>query len=239
MATSTIHCSTSDATSSSGDSSIFFDHHQTFDVSRDYPIVAEDQDPEYSSYDEFCMVLRGRTENDFEGDNREHKPKKFSYVTNWRRRLDQADLTILVPPSPLFHSFDSPSSPVASVDPSRLCVTSVPPSEYESYSTITIHPTTDEQSPHCEIEEPHAIIEMPTFNPEIYADLDEASASEFESSSSLPDPLPEVYIPKAPYFTGSTQSPKKPARFKKVSSAIRWLPTRIKYSILSQTTHRK
>lgn len=156
-----------------------------------------------------------------------------------------------------FHSFDSPSSPVASVDPSRLCVTSVPPSEYESYSTITIHPTTDEQSPHCEIEEPHAIIEMPTFNPEIYADLDEASASEFESSSSLPDPLPEVYIPKgtylfflmrmrteyvtliAPYFTGSTQSPKKPARFKKVSSAIRWLPTRIKYSILSQTTHRK
>ncbi|KAE9407018.1 hypothetical protein BT96DRAFT_914910 [Gymnopus androsaceus JB14] len=205
MATSTIHCSTSDASSSSGDSSIFFDHHQTLDVSRDYPIVAEDQDPEYSSYDEFCMVLRGRTENDFEGDNGEHKPKKFSYVTNWRRRLDQADLTILVPPSPLFHSFDSPSSPVASVDPSRLCVTS---------------------SPHCEIEEPHAIIEMPTFNPEIYADLDEASASEFESSSSLPDPLPEVYIPKA-------------ARFKKVSSAIRWLPTRIKYSILSQTTHRK
>lgn len=96
-----------------------------------------------------------------------------------------------------FRSFDSPSSPVASIDPTRLCVTSVPPSEYESYSpNLTTH---EHSSPLSEIDYP-GIVEMPNFDDKPYdnADLDEVS--DLESSSSFPDSLPEVYLPKGMYL---------------------------------------
>jgi hypothetical protein len=227
------NCSSSDAGSSffSRDSSIVLDQLKSEDI------LGTHEECEYGSYDEFCKSLRSRTGmvvRDDKGENSTEKPKKFSYVSNWRRKVDSADLTIRVPPSPLYQSFESPSSPVASIDPSRLCVTSVPPSEYAScYSNSPI------ESPLYEIEQA-AIVEVPVDFHEIYdAELDRMlnEASEVESSSSVsPYPIPEMYVPHV--SAASTPKSRKPARFQNVSSAIRWLPMRIKYSILSQTTHR-
>ncbi|KIK63786.1 hypothetical protein GYMLUDRAFT_40863 [Collybiopsis luxurians FD-317 M1] len=162
------------------------------------------------------------------------RPKKFSYVRNWRSGVGPADLTILVPPSPLFQSFDSPSSPVASIDLSRLCVTSIPPSECEVYQL------SDPASSH----ERSAVVEIPAEFHEIYdADLGRTvtlEASEIVSPSSLPTlTFPEANKPQCLVPSGSSSSKFKPARLQSVSSTIRWLPTRIKYIILSQTTVRK
>jgi hypothetical protein len=227
MASASTFHSDSDASSSfSEDFSIFLDHNRIDD---------QPQDREYSSYDEFCMVLRGRAENGSEGDTvgqfAHNKPKKFSYVSNWRRRLP-ADLTIVVPPSPLFDSFDGLSSPVASIDPSRLNVTSVSPSEHKNYSPSTI---ASEQSPFYEIG-PHAVTDHDVF---YNADLDELS--EVESTSSVSVPHPQLSIPTRASSSTCSGTPKtrKHARFQNVSSAIRWLPTRIKYSILSHRASRK
>ncbi|KAF9070363.1 hypothetical protein BDP27DRAFT_1323911 [Rhodocollybia butyracea] len=209
--------------------------------SRDCPIALDqhkskatraDEECGYGSYDEFCRSLRSRTEILMHEEDLREKPKKFSYVSNWRRKVDPSDLTILVPPSPFYQSFGSPSSPVASIDPSRLCVTSIPPSEYaSSYSESPV------ESPLCEFEQ-DAIVEAPVDFHEIYdAELDRMldEASEVESSSSVsPYPIPGMHVP----HVASTPKSRKPTRFQNVSSTIRWLPMRIKYSILSQTTHR-
>lgn len=181
--------------------------------------------------------------SDFEETNRErsneltttsHSPKKFSYVSNWREKVDTSShLTITVPPSPLcvlllptpiprdplscgcflfrFHTFDSPSSPVASIDPSRLYVTSVPPSsEYEHssyyYSPSSSSGTGQSEFLHQRGTEGHLTKEdeevPPAFHHEIYDSPytptldDEVSTIETSSSLSMsPDPaFPKVYI---------------------------------------------
>ncbi|KAJ4501736.1 hypothetical protein C8R41DRAFT_913016 [Lentinula lateritia] len=253
--------SASDATSSSYDYSALSDSNKVVDVN------ANNQEYDYSSYDEFCMMMRIRAGSDFEETNRErsneltttsHSPKKFSYVSNWREKVDTSShLTITVPPSPLFHTFDSPSSPVASIDPSRLYVTSVPPSsEYEHssyyYSPSSSSGTGQSEFLHQRGTEGHLTKEdeevPPAFHHEIYHSPytptldDEVSTIETSSSLSMsPDPaFPKVYI-HVPQVGPTGYNPTKPTkstRFRNVSSAIRWLPTRIKYSILSQTAHR-
>ncbi|KAJ3854838.1 hypothetical protein EV368DRAFT_80240 [Lentinula lateritia] len=250
------------ASSSAGDYSALFDSHKAVDVDAHAPAV---QEHDYSSYDEFCMMLRIRAGVGFEETHRErsnemtttsHLPKKFSYVSNWRANVDaSSNLTIMVPPSPLFHSLDPPSSPVASIDPSRLYVTSIPPSsEYET----SYHITKEDEGV------PPAFHHQQLYDALYTPTLDDDSST-IETSSSLsamaigPDPASsKVHIP-VPQRTSTASSvtdarthrthPRrtvgstghnypKPTRFRNVSSAIRWLPTRIKYSVLSQTAHR-
>ncbi|KAJ3881499.1 hypothetical protein F5051DRAFT_106757 [Lentinula edodes] len=258
--------STSNTASSSSDYSALFDSHKVVDVNANDPAV---QDYDYSSYDEFCMMMRIRAGVDFEETDRErsnglttsHLPKKFSYVSNWREKVDtSSNLTIMVPPSPLFHSFDSPSSPVASIDPSRLHVTSIPPSsDYEHssyyYSPSSSSGTAQSEFLHQRATEGHLTKAdkdmLPAFHHELhdapYTPTLDDEVSTIETSSSLsmsPDPaFPKVYMPVpqvGPTGYNHTKATKstKSTRFQNVSSAIRWLPTRIKYSILSQTAHR-
>ncbi|KAJ3898977.1 hypothetical protein F5879DRAFT_555377 [Lentinula edodes] len=278
--------STSDTASSSSDYSALFDSHKVVDVNANDPAV---QEYDYSSYDEFCMMMRIRAGVEIKETDRErsneltttsHLPKKFSYVSNWREKVDtSSNLTIMVPPSPLFHSFDSPSSPVASIDPSRLHVTSIPPSSDYEHSSYYYSPSSSSGTGQSEFLHQRATVGhltkadedmLPAFHHELYdapytPTLDD-EVSTIETSSSLSmslDPaFPKVYIP-VPQGTSTVSSgvdtrtyrthpcrivgpagynhikPTKSTRFRNVSSAIRWLPTRIKYSILSQTAHRR
>ncbi|KAJ3766388.1 hypothetical protein FB446DRAFT_849708 [Lentinula raphanica] len=205
----------------------------------------------YNSFDEFCMLLRDRVgtvdcevldaELTSEPTSSASRQKSFSYVSNWRSKVDSANLTIVVPPSPLFHSFDSPSSPVASIDPSRLCVTSIPPSEYENYSPSSM---TGRSEYDCEME-PDVIEDSVAsdfhgvYDPD-FARMFSDDASEVESLSSVsyhPGAFRQAYM-SIPQAASPYPNINKSTRFQNVSSAIRWLPTRIKYSILSQAAQR-
>ncbi|KAJ4488309.1 hypothetical protein J3R30DRAFT_3400838 [Lentinula aciculospora] len=223
------------------DCRLLFDRHSIADVNVEDQAT---QEHEYSSYDEFCIRLRNCTGiaelNEADGCSQELpttlKPKKFSYVSNWRTKVDASNLTIIIPPSPLFHSFDSPPSPAASIDPSRLCVTSIPPSEYENYSPLS----TGHSKSLCEVD-PKLIGEsfQEFYDTHFARMLDEASEVESPSSFSIspeaqPVVLPEVYT----LHPQVHKNLKKRPLFRNVSSTIRWLPTRIKYSILSRTTQR-
>ncbi|KAJ3983650.1 hypothetical protein F5890DRAFT_1521841 [Lentinula detonsa] len=240
-----LNYSSSDASSSSppADRNLLLDCAGTTDASIHGQAI---QKHEYDSYDDFCMVLRDRLGmTDWEAikggcSNDPLKPKKFSYVSNWRNKVDTSNLTILVPPSPSFHSFDSPSSPVASIDPSRLCVTSIPPSESENYSPSSGTGQLEsiyERYIYANGEVPIDLCEI--YDTQFARMLDEASEAKSSSSVSIsPDVSPEVYVPSPKVTSLAYTSPMKTARFRKLSSAIRWLPTRIKYTILSQAAQR-
>ncbi|KAE9399488.1 hypothetical protein BT96DRAFT_882123 [Gymnopus androsaceus JB14] len=182
-----------------------------------------------TAYDEFCLMIR-TAEDEVSNDAKVVAPRKLSYVHRWRQRITPLDIR---PPSSPFGTSEFPTSPVAVITPDQLCVTSLPPYDHRTASLLARSPTSDS--------EPTSTVDEPTNFHDLYdAELEQMiDAHQMQSSSDSSSSISAtVYLPQAGVHT-TTPIPKvewtweeKPRR-RTLSSAIRWLPARIKYSVLS------
>jgi len=179
---------------------------------------------ERKSYDEFCLMISS-VEQGVSDDSKmaTTKPRKLSYVHSWRQRITPLDIG---PPTSPFGRSEFPTSPVAVITPDQLCITSLPPYDPRTASLLARSPTSDSLE--------QTIVGEPTNFYDLYdAQLEQMidDACEQSSSDSSSTISAGMYIPQA---VPSIIPPRveKP-RSRTVSSAIRWLPARIKYTILS------
>ncbi|KAF5352883.1 hypothetical protein D9757_012109 [Collybiopsis confluens] len=165
--------------------------------------------------DEFCLMLTSDAKD-------VHFPttRRFSHVHSWRKAIVPLEIA---PPSSPFAVSNFPASPVAAINPEQLCVTSLPP--YDTRTAALLSGT----APRA-IAEPSPVEETMHFY-DLYDAQLERMINELEASSdSSSAASATIYLPPvAPSVV--TASP--PSR--KFSSTVRWLPVRIKYSLLSGT----
>lgn len=183
---------------------------------------------EFYDYDQFRVMLGGvygEQDDDQEGQV-PRNVKTVSYVQRWRRNVDFVG-DIGLPGSPLIAT-DFPSSPVAVIHPSSLRISSHPPYDNAAISRLAMASSPELASP--------TMIDKPTHFYDLYdAELErmiDEEASEFqESSTTSSNETISVYVP--PVIALPPQKSKTGLK-----SAIRWLPTRIKYSFLSTAAGR-
>ncbi|KAJ3984713.1 hypothetical protein F5890DRAFT_1271424 [Lentinula detonsa] len=148
----------------------------------------------------------------------ESPPRRFSYVSNWRRNI--TPLKIGPPPSSPF-GVSFPTSPVAVISPDQLRITSLPPYDPRMVSMLAGASASEsfEQS----------IVNEPTHFNDLYDAELEQMIDEIETSSASSSTLSvTVYIPPVEPSRTADRSPRKT-----FPSLIRWFPTRVKYSFLS------
>ncbi|KAL0571304.1 hypothetical protein V5O48_010654 [Marasmius crinis-equi] len=183
------------------------------------------------SYDEFCMRMGGlydlaKPSEDKDNDEGEFPRtlKTHSFVRNWRRNVDFR-VEVGPPVSPLAAT-EFPSSPVAVIHPSALRMSWKP--NYDSVSRMAMCSSPELASP--------STIDRPAHFYELYdVDLENLidEISESQSSVTSDSDTISVYVP--PVAAPPVPAPPKQKTFK---AAIRWLPKRIKYTLLSTTAGR-
>ncbi|THV00183.1 hypothetical protein K435DRAFT_964188 [Dendrothele bispora CBS 962.96] len=193
---------------------------------------------DFKTYDEFCSMLR----DDYDLSDEPVQeievvdecaspvnPRKFSLIDHWRTGVNDTEVG---PPKSPFLVADFASSPVAAINFASLQVTSLPPCNDKGYSRL--------RSGHSELvgtneqdnDVADAIINQPTHFYDLYdAELERMVDETVDDASSSDDTVSAaVYVPSAP--PKDTVAP----RAKKLSSALRWLPKRLKYTFLSKSS---
>ncbi|KIK61612.1 hypothetical protein GYMLUDRAFT_42625 [Collybiopsis luxurians FD-317 M1] len=180
------------------------------------PKESEYSSSERKAYDEFCLTLKGAGETE-DVDQGRPSTRRLSYVQNWRREIVPLEIN---PPSSPFAAFNFPTSPVAIINPEQLCVTSLPP--YDLRTTALLPRPSLESLEVSPVDGNHLY-----YDAELERMLNELEASSVSSSTISAT----IYLPPiAPTTEAEKPSPRK--------SAVRWLPARIKYSLLSSTFHK-
>jgi hypothetical protein len=176
---------------------------------------------ERKSYDEFCLMIGSVQESN---DLVTTKPRKLSYVHTWRQRVTPLDIG---PPSSPFGTSEFPTSPVAVIAPDQLCVTSLPPYDPRAASVLARSPASDSPSEWSIVDGPTQFHDL--YDAELEQMIDEAREMETSSASSSTISA-GAYLPPAIHTTRVKAEKRHRGTF---SSAVRWLPARIKYSLLS------
>ncbi|KAJ3771839.1 hypothetical protein FB446DRAFT_738732 [Lentinula raphanica] len=148
-------------------------------------------------------------------------PRRFSYVSNWRQNI--TPLRIDSPPSSPFGVSEFPTSPVAVVSPERLRVTSVPPYDPRTASKLAGVAASEYTQP--------SIVNEPTHFHDLYdVELEQMIDELPTSSDSSSTVSATIYIPPV---EPSRMASRSHRRRKTITSLIRWFPTRVKYTLLS------
>ncbi|KAG7447808.1 uncharacterized protein BT62DRAFT_1004570 [Guyanagaster necrorhizus] len=151
----------------------------------------------------------------------QHDIHKASYIQKWRQGVKENarwDISVQAPTSPTFMSF--PGSPVAVVSPAALNVTSLPPYKFSSASDEKRYPFGNRRAATAQlVEEEDYDLDLLLQQHEVQTETeDEDVDGRTESSIVLQAITP----------------PLRPAdNTLKLSNQIRWIPSRLKYTLLS------
>ncbi|KAK7453450.1 hypothetical protein VKT23_011722 [Stygiomarasmius scandens] len=191
---------------------------------------------DFKTYDEFCSMLR----DDYELTDEPVQeievidecaspvnPRKFSLIDNWRIGINGTEVG---PPKSPFLVPDFTSSPVAAINFASLQITSLPPCNDQVYARLCSDHS-DVASTNRQDDVVNVIVTHPTHFHELYdAELERMIDETVDDASSSDNTVSvAVYVPPV--------HPKDiPQRTTKLSSALRWLPKRLKYTFLSKSS---
>ncbi|KAF5358644.1 hypothetical protein D9758_007703 [Tetrapyrgos nigripes] len=193
---------------------------------------------DFNTYDEFCSMLRDDYElydepvqeiEVFDECATPVNPKTFSLIDHWRSGINGTEVG---PPKSPFIVADFASSPVAAINFASLQVTSLPPCNSTSFTNPRLRSSHSEAAVTNDSPTANVIVTQPTHFYDLYdAELErmiDETVDETASSDDT-DAVSTVYVPPVPSKNLIQRTTKN-----KISSAIRWLPKRLKYTLLSK-----
>ncbi|KAK0207134.1 hypothetical protein DFS33DRAFT_1452950 [Desarmillaria ectypa] len=152
---------------------------------------------------------------------------KASYIQKWRQGVKENarwDISVQAPTSPTFMSF--PCSPVAVVSPAALNVTSLPPYEFRSSSDKKRYPFGNRRAATAQpcVEEDYDL-DLLLQQHEVQTEMEDSDVDGQTESSIVLHAITPLLI--------QTPARRQADDTVKLGDQLRWIPSRLKYTLLS------